>query len=292
MFLSAAVTALFAGAPALALASDGGPELLEPGPVRLSKASDYWRDSGLLRFASKPEKDPERWVISGERFSVQALVVKGPGPAVVFLPHLMGGPQLSEYVARRVTRAGLQVVALLPPRNLDREPEKLADSLAARIRGARAALRIADQELRPGCRVLAGISLGGIVGITTAAIEDHVTGVVPILAGGDLPWLLEHSEEELLRGMRSETVDPDSLRFVDPLTWAARLNPDRVMLLNARWDRVVPREAADRLWDGLRNPERHFFPSGHYSFRVFLPAAMDLVIDRTLAWCGEDAEHH
>jgi dienelactone hydrolase len=117
----------------------------------------------------------------------RALVVAQDGPAAVVLPHLQGTTRIPEYVARRFAREGYQVVAQLPP-EVALDPGSTRDAMlqvmSERIREGRAAARVAARELGAPCRVLVGVSVGGMVAIPVAALEGDIDGTVSMLAGG------------------------------------------------------------------------------------------------------------
>jgi fermentation-respiration switch protein FrsA (DUF1100 family) len=224
-------------------------------------------------------------------------VVAGDGPAAVVLPHLQGTTRIPEYVARRFAREGYQVVAQLPP-EVALDPGSTRDAMlqvmSERIREGRAAARVAARELGAPCRVLVGVSVGGMVAIPVAALEGDIDGTVSMLAGGGVRWIVDHSKEPLIQPSPTHPGDvPPSLAeaeaaaLVDPLTWAPRLRKSRVLMIRAVWDQVIPPPATHALWDALRHPEIHAYPSGHYSFGIFLPHAVDRALEKADAWCRQ-----
>jgi cephalosporin-C deacetylase-like acetyl esterase len=163
-----------------------------------------------------------------------------------------------------------------------------------RILQGRAASRLAAGELGAPCRVLLGISVGGMAAIPVAALEEDLDGVITMLAGGGLSWIADHSKETLLQDSASAlregsvaSTEPDAVAWVDPLSWAPRLRGDRVLMIRAIWDQVIPPPATHAFWDALGKPEIHAYPSGHYSFGVFLPRAMDRAVEKANDWCRE-----
>lgn len=166
-----------------------------------------------------------------------------------------------------------------------------------RILQGRAAVRLASRELRAPCRVLLGISVGGMAAIPVAALEEDLDGVISMLAGGGLRWIAEHSKEPLLQDppspLREESAAPTGSAagsLVDPLAWAPRLPKSRVLMIRAIWDEVIPPPATHSLWETLGQPEIHAYPSGHYSFGVFLPRAMDRALEKADDWCRGAAQ--
>ena len=51
--------------------------------------------------------------------------------------------------------------------------------------------------------------------------------------------------------------------LVDPGKLARAIPTDRVLMIEARFDSVVPTELSDRLWESLGRPERWKFFGGH-----------------------------
>jgi fermentation-respiration switch protein FrsA (DUF1100 family) len=226
------------------------------------------------------------------------MVVTGDGPAAVILPHLQGTTRIPEYFARRFAREGYQVVAQLPP-EVALEPgsarEAMLEVMRERIREGRAAARIAARELEAPCRVLVGVSVGGMVAIPVAALEEEIDGVVSMLAGGGMSWIVDHSKEPLIQPSSPAPgeVPPalaEAAALVDPLTWAPRLRKGRVLMIRAVWDQVIPPPATHALWEALGQPEIHAYPSGHYSFGIFLARAVDRALEKADTWCSGAAE--
>jgi dienelactone hydrolase len=238
------------------------------------------------------------WNISGEGVRFRALVVAGDGPAAVILPHLQGTARIPEYVARRFASEGYQVVAQLPP-EVALEPgsarESMLEVMRERIREGRAAARIAARELGAPCRVLVGVSVGGMVAIPVAALEEDIDGVVSMLAGGGMGWIVDHSKEPLIQPSPAAVGEAppalaEAAALVDPLTWAPRLRKGRVLMIRGVWDQVIPPPATHALWDALGRPEIHAYPSGHYSFGIFLPRAVDRALEKADALCRQIAQ--
>lgn len=255
-----------------------------------------WSRTGLLRFAPRPDRAAERWSISGAGFTTQALALRGHGPAVILLPHLDGTSRIAEYVARRFGVRGYQVLALLPPGVAlpsDAAPESVIGLLERRVRAGRAAVQLATRELGAPCRVLVGVSLGSITAIPVAALEPGVDAVVAMLAGADLAWLASHSEDPRVRaltaGVSSEPATDatrDAIAALDPLSYAANLVPERILLVRARWDATIPARASQVLREALGAAREVVYPAGHYSFGYFLPFALDDAIEHADARCG------
>ena len=128
-----------------------------------------------------------------------------------------------------------------------------------------------------------GISLGGIKGAMLAPLESRIRGAIIGLAGGDLPYILAYSTEPGLTKKREEflkqrNLSPEQgeseLRKIitrDPLNYAQYVDPDKVLLVLARYDTVVPIAKGLELKEKMGNPETIMIPAGHYSAVLSIP---------------------
>jgi hypothetical protein len=57
------------------------------------------------------------------------------------------------------------------------------------------------------------------------------------------------------------------------LKLAKYIDARNVLMYIASFDRVVPRECGDRLWEAIGKPEVIYLFSGHYSSVLYLPYA-------------------
>lgn len=128
-----------------------------------------------------------------------------------------------------------------------------------------------------------GISLGAIVGSVVASVDPRVKASVFLLGGGNLPGILLTTEEFPILRARNRLLDREeltpeemasqlekALKPIDPLTHAHRLDPSRVLMINAYFDRVIRRKYTRELWEASGRPELIFVPAGHYSSAFFL----------------------
>jgi dienelactone hydrolase len=214
----------------------------------------------------------------------------GPGPhaTVVVFPIRAGDHVVSEALAKALVNRGYAAIWLERRRSLFGEDDHRApgdfEAFAAdlgnfvidarRLIGWLATRPEVDRE-----RIaVAGVSLGGILAANTLAQEPLVRAGFFVMAGGGLPEILRDSQdpdlvhfrerafeaelftdgEDLARHARSYT-DP-----IDPLTWADRIAPEQVLLISARFDRVIAPERTEALWRALGRPRWLTVPTGHY----------------------------
>ena len=129
----------------------------------------------------------------------------------------------------------------------------------------------------------AGVSLGGIVAATLMGLDERIRAGFFVMAGGGLPELMHDSAEGPLRRLRerifAQRNDHDRgafiefaapyTRAVDPLTYAGRIDPRRVLLISARFDRAVPPDRTRVLWEAMGRPNWRVVPVGHYGIVPF-----------------------
>jgi dienelactone hydrolase len=215
---------------------------------------------------------------------------EGRYPAVVML-HILGGDfDLSRLFCRQLASNGVAALFVkMPyygPRRDPQSPARMV-SLDPRetVRGMtqavldirRATAWLATQAEVDAQRLgIAGISLGGITAALAAGAEPRLVRVALLLAGGDVAQISwEARETRRLReswtaagGTRESLTE--ILREVDPVTYAANVRGRRVLMLNARYDEVVPPAATESLWRALGKPEIVWMDAGHYSSMRFI----------------------
>jgi len=146
-----------------------------------------------------------------------------------------------------------------------------------------------------GDPVIAGISLGALIAVIAAALEPGFGCLVPILGGADLDALvfdgihgfamrrrlaragISPADRRLARERYAAYLDavraadhPLDVRaayhyfLFDPLTFAPHLRTRPALLINARFDPVIPASAARQLWFELGTPERRLLWGTHW----------------------------
>ena len=138
--------------------------------------------------------------------------------------------------------------------------------------------------------VLIGISAGAL---NTPAIYEALPvkpKCVALVAGGaNLPEIVQKStltnwdfvvDGKFLTIEQRQTL---SARYLDtfsrdPYHLSGLLSREKTLLLHAKWDKIVPAENGDLLWDRSGRPERWVYPSGHLGlFAISHDYARELV---------------
>jgi hypothetical protein len=168
------------------------------------------------------------------------------------------------------------------------------DLLRARVIDTRRVLDWAlhRSEIDDDRVALVGFSHGALVGSLVTAVDHRIKAAALVLAGGDLAGIIRDSDAGSLARIREGLMaDQDltaagfydaasaALEDVDPLTYAPLVSPRTILMINARFDRVIRRPYVEALWRGLGRPELVWLPSGHYTAGLFTSYARHKITD-------------
>jgi dienelactone hydrolase len=197
----------------------------------------------------------------------------------------MGRPAIDAVVlmAPALFAAGLDVLLFTLPLHGARTPgrTRFSGQLFANVNVPRINESIAQAvhdlaALRAWLRVhhagpvgILGLSLGGYVAALMAALVDDLDFVIPVAAPacfGDLAHRFM-AASSLYRGREETMLSREEFRSVyrvhSPLAHRPRLPRERLLLVAARGDRVVPAEHAIWLWAHWRGPRLSWFTGSH-----------------------------
>ena len=142
-----------------------------------------------------------------------------------------------------------------------------------------------------------GISYGGFVSAIAMGIDTRIKAGVFIVTGGNsnkMSWLnrtsqyrkryprtyaqhleIQENYAEYLKDVSEkgfENVTPSNQSFLtDPLTFAGYLKERPLLMINALWDKYIPRETATELWRACGQQTIKWIPSGHASIWLWYP---------------------
>jgi dienelactone hydrolase len=144
---------------------------------------------------------------------------------------------------------------------------------------------------------LLGISLGGFISAITMGVDRRFGAGVLIVAGGNSAKINQLSRyatihrinqpdeaeyREMLRRYQAyqdevaqkgiQNVTPEHPHYLtDPVTFAPFLKGRPLLMLNARWDEAIPREATLDLWETSGRPEITWFWASHAGIWFWYP---------------------
>ena len=127
-----------------------------------------------------------------------------------------------------------------------------------------------------------GASLGGFNALFVSAADARVSASALALVAGDLPFVLTNSSEGKIidaadGAMEALQTDREGLRQYlqehirsDPLSLARYIDPERVLLVLAKFDDAVHYEKQLELQQAMGNPESITLPTGHVTTAAYL----------------------
>jgi hypothetical protein len=127
------------------------------------------------------------------------------------------------------------------------------------------------------------VSLGAIQGAMFVAVDARVRAAALGLVGGDVADILAHSREKSYVKRRAAMLREQHLtlpelqqRFAaaikcDPVYFAPYVDRQKVLLVLAVFDRVVPFKNGRELREKMGDPETIFIAAGHLTAVLYLP---------------------
>ena len=221
----------------------------------------------------------------------------GKYPACVVL-HILGGDfQLARLFANNLAQHGVAALFVKMPyygerrqpnsgaRMISADPRETVRGMIQAVKDIRyaAAWLAAQDEVDPQQLGVFGISLGGITASLAAEAEPRFIKVCPVLAGGDLSIVIRDSQEKILTAMRKhwlsqgQSLDEltDLMKTIDPCSYGECLRGRKILMINARYDEVIPRACTDKLWEAFGRPPIEWYNSGHYTAMLYVLDALD-----------------
>ncbi|ABR31192.1 hypothetical protein SU69_06805 [Thermosipho melanesiensis] len=150
---------------------------------------------------------------------------------------------------------------------------------------------------------LLGFCLGGMLGVILNAITDDFKKTILMTTGGDIATLIWYSptlafmrrdikkglggdirdkgkflkrfEDDIKKLKKFETVedmqnsDIHPFLKVDPIAYAKFVNKERIIFIEALFDKALPKKSRKLLWEMLGKPRRHIIFSGHVTWLPF-----------------------
>jgi dienelactone hydrolase len=225
---------------------------------------------------------------------------RGPRPAVIVSPILGSSTDFVADFAAAFARRGWHALLVRrlkvdydPDRGLEQVEEGLAIAVSRQVQALDWLLGRPDVD--PTKIASFGISAGGITGAMVAGVDRRYVAHVMLLAGGPLADVLVDSDEKGLRELTARAMartglTKEELRErlrglirTDPVLLAPRVDPQRVLLVIARYDQSVPARYGERLCEALGFPRTRRLPLGHYTSVLALP----FVRGETVAFLAE-----
>lgn len=212
----------------------------------------------------------------------------GRHPAVLISPILAGNDLYVRDFARFYAARGLHAVLVYRKKESFYAQRPLSD-IEDHLRDSVIQLRRVIDWLEEQASVdperigSFAISMGAILTTVLAAVEPRVRGSVLGLAAGNLPEILMTSQDKGIAKRRNNYLKENGitpkellarLRGVirsEPLTVAPAIDPEKVLLIAGRFDRVLGFQRTLALWRAMGRPRMIVLPTGHYTATLATP---------------------
>jgi hypothetical protein len=129
-----------------------------------------------------------------------------------------------------------------------------------------------------------GFSLGGILAHLVMALEPLDLGI-SALAGGDIAGIVWESiltrAHRLAMEARGVTLSRLTALWApgNPTCHAERARPRQLRMVNADYDRLVPRRFTEELWHASGEPQIRWLPAGHITAFLFRRTMVAEILD-------------
>lgn len=225
-----------------------------------------------------------------------AVPKSGHGPfQVVVLLHYLGAANLNAVtaIAHRLNAKGIAAAYIALPYHMERTPEGYKSGELAISAGIERLNAVAVQSVwdvrravsivaqRPDVTLnglgIGGVSLGSLIAELSYAIDPRFQHAAFLLGGADIAGILWHSAAvvPVRAKLERKGFSQNSLNFwlagIEPASWLKlRAAADEaktarpVLLVNAKYDLVMPPFASKSLSEALGNPYRISLDTGHY----------------------------
>jgi dienelactone hydrolase len=226
--------------------------------------------------------------------------IKGKIPAVVVL-HIAGGDfELSRFISRQLASNGIGALFIQMAyygyrrpqgdrhvRMLSEDMDFTRDAVRQTVMDVRRAgvwlsLRPEVDSQKVG---IVGASLGALVGSLVAGVDPRFQRNAFVLGGGDLAKIIWEGGETVRekKTLEEKGYTLESLRGkvkdVDPLTYAKNINPKGVLMINARFDTVIPPDCTTQLWKAMGEPTILWYDANHVNMLAYLFEVMNKVTE-------------
>jgi len=245
-----------------------------------------------------------RFKIIGYDEDIRGLAAHHPagpsGKLLLFLHGLGGSKEDVLYFKAFVENLGFSIMAVDArghgERKLDLEnikPELIIEYLSKTIVDNRLAIDIAFRNhwVEEGKLILAGASMGGILGGVVAGVDRRISGAALYVPGGDLVEIISESSVPMLVELRSK-IPPQLLSLikpvlapVDPINYIDKISPRPLLIQLGKYDDVVPFKNGMKLFEKAREPKRLVLHESGHSI------PFDKAIEETVNWLRESLPH-
>jgi len=277
--------------------------------LHLKKTTSRWLHYTVDFLTAHPTRYEKNNIVRGEYFQPRkvshaplAILLHGMGDRSVILCRLL---------ARSLVKKGIACFILYLVFHSSRMPEVIRNRLPAltfnewfesyriSVIDVRQVIDWASgrAEINKEQIALFGLSFGGFISAITMGVDKRIRAGVFVASGGNfekIAWLSKtfgtttgysrteaeyrHSQSCYAQYLKQvaekgfENVTPAEKGFLtDPMTFASYLRKRPILMINALWDEVIPREAVIDFWEACGKPAIKWFPGRHATIWLWYP---------------------
>lgn len=196
--------------------------------------------------------------------------VRPSSKLVLFLHGLGGRKEDVFYLRELIDDFDFSLISIDARRHGDRRSASsgisanMVEDMSRTIVDNRLALDMALREgwAEEGKIILAGASMGGILGGVVAAVDKRIAGAVLYVPGGNLVEIVKKSKHPAVSQIRGKippfviNVLGGQLATVDPINYIDRISPRPLLIQLGRHDEYVPFETGIALFEKAKEPKQ------------------------------------
>ncbi len=255
-----------------------------PFQTKLLNETEYYKVLQVTFPSPYTSPDPENNTVWCEYFKSKK---KGPKPAVIVLHILQGDFTISRIICHSLAVRGIDAILVKMAYYGPRRPKEKSrqKTLSSNVKYLLNGVRQSVMDIRRAAAFLAyqkdvdknkidicGVSLGALVGALTIGVDGNFPKAALVIGGGDLAGIISaHSKEVkgLTQYMKEHNMSfPDltkTLVPIEPLTYITRASNTKVLMMNAKDDKIIPSKCTKELAEKLPHAKLIWYDAGHYS---------------------------
>ena len=195
--------------------------------------------------------------------------------------------ELERTLCEKLARIGISSVLVTLPYHMERSPEGTWSGeyfLSGNINRTIEAVKQTVMEIRYIVNFLKkrsnlvgiyGISLGGVLAHVAMSAEDRFGFGISALAGGNpagvvLDGLMtRHIRRDIEIAGFSRQELGEIWQIINPGILPCKVARDKLLMINGKYDQIIPTVYTQQLWEHLDRPEIKWYPCAHYSLYFF-----------------------